>query len=565
MSAAGVAFAIGPTGFAPILQGMFAGMSHLPLADQNVSMSTIINSPGASTYTLSHVNLTGGEATNVTITALQVQAVPGSNMLAVSLTVACDIHYDHWNESGTQSPPSHDGYATSYPYSWDAGGWGCHISAVAITFELTISVGQIDDFFSTENAWAVTISNAQQVGSSSVSGVAPPSGSVLSTDSWIPFIQSAVNSGLTSVIAKQNFSQGFQDAANSRLATFPDSGVLTPEIRFCFPPVDVAWPATGGMQASVSGRLLYNGIKYDEVPATDLGLPDTPANTVLAAKLGLYEIDAMLWAAAQASGFQKTYNAQTTNDKTSINTAAYQSSVPGLYAFAPDTDITISAVAAGYTVGGTTSAPTLQVVISYIVREGDLLLVRAIFHTAEWPYEYHQAYDLLKPEFGVSYNSAADFDAMLKQQLTSELYNDCGPLITQLANRSCLTCQTGIQVTLATSKTPLVLEALIPLVIQLNNFGVTTTSDGHQAISFNYELVSNDITSIQADPGLTPGPLDAWYTNLFARCVPDYLASLKPPGLTSAAISIPNITGLTLTNVQVSVASDSLLVTADIG
>jgi hypothetical protein len=544
-------------------------MKSAPLSDMEVDkLDTHISAVGGGPdYDLEKVKLSGGALSDLVATLKTFAPVDGNaGTFRLRVGMAGKVNFDHWYESGTETGSG--AAMIKNPFDVDAGAWHFKLDDLELEFDLKIDKAKVEDldlYLPPQNYWKVSILNATQQ-DFKVSGVKAPKDSVLTTNKWIKCIQKKINQELRKQIEEEQFSQMFVKAANTRLETFQDFGMLTTNIEFCFPPMELDWPASGGLQTAISGRVAYvvNKTpvdKFSEAGVPDITVLDVPQDTDFSLLITPYEIDGLLWGCRKSGDFNKSYDGKSTNDPSSFNTDSYRDSLPELYSFAPSEEFAITAKAASYDPNSTaqpaSTAPTVGIEKTYVVTESILSMFA--------PADVQQA---LAPIINLFFESIGQLDNALKQYLTPPQYQLWAYDIEHTTAIPALVCRAGTHVSITMmhqGQQTSVFDGLLQLTILGANFTISV-KEGKQILAFDFEVASHKLINVTTASGLTikPENLSNWYRDILSRCVQDYVATFKPPGHDTAAIAIPNLDGFQLSKSSISIADSGMLVTGNL-
>jgi hypothetical protein len=556
----GVTFTIGADAFSPIVQLIVDAVCNtsIPIDDRTLAGNGLSDPSGV--LILNSVALTSGRISNISVSHLDVsQPSAGQNTLAVSLTLSGTASYDNWTESGWKVVDA-GGHTINVPFTNGYGAFSFTIVDLVLTFQLVVDIDPSDDPFSTVGSWRPQVQNCIQ-NTFDISNLAYPSGSIVGMSTQGSQCGSdTTDSEIRSEITSSNFSNSIVSCANDRMQTFPNSGLLTKDITFCFGDVGINWPAQGGMQAAITGRIVYKIDKYTETPPSGLDYPPIPSSSYSAFRVAPYEIDAILWAIDRSGALNKSYDAQSTGDEQTYFTNSYKDILPELYKYAPDCQFKMTINTGAYDPDNPAiTAPTTAIETVYML---DGIYPNDIPSNVQ-----AQLQSLVNNVF----LSSDDFVSALKTALTPDAFKSYSTELSKLAQRGAILCYAGVSIaltaTIAGSAQTLVSVTvkLILVVDDLQAVAVTNPQSGMASnqLNFVFVLVQYALGSVStAWSGGFTTPFFDWWTNLLGLHIEDFVKGLQVPGGEGVcAVPLPCFPGVILESAKIDLQDGTMTVT----
>lgn len=199
------------------------------------------------------------------------------------------------------------------------------------------------------------------------------------------------------------------DAVNNLLKTIPNSGHLTANIIYQFPPTSLAFGKDGSIQAGISGAVFYNGETYS---GTSVSVPLPPVTEHdVHVYVNNYEFDALLWAFYENGTLALTVTPDMLPGVLNTGYMPIKDALPKLYNFAPDADISLLISA--------TQPPTVSNGNIYVLTE-------AAADKLNLPVNVRSAITRI---INTYYVDKTTIDSALQTELTPEDYLDYGSKI----------------------------------------------------------------------------------------------------------------------------------------
>ncbi len=500
---------------------------------------------------LTNVDLTGGQLTGLTfaITTVAPTVAGGTDgTFTVSGTVAGHVNFTSWAET----------YLISGMFDTttdDLGAFTFDITLLPLTLTVAFAMsGTGADPDDVSDALSVTITEGS-AGTPQLANVSVPDRSLAAGGSgflgWLAGGDRGVEAVTAALGATTAVPAGFVAALNTMFATIPDSGKVTSDLAFLFPPTELAFPATGGFQMGVSGRLeTAAGVRYPGPDPTPVALPAVPASGMSIA-VNDYLVSEAAWYASQAG----TLNLALPPDGAapgSWTTDAVRSVAPELWTLAPSAPISVSLL----------NAPTAPPVAAF---QTLWQVSAAVLTSVNAPASVVTA---LTPYAAQAYVSSTALLSMLNAELTAADFAPwSAPLVAAAASNALgldATYQVRVSVPVQGAAAA-VIGAALTLRHQVTTLALAPSSAGaKQALTFSVQRLTDELTDVTFAAGFTmpAAHVQALYSALIAPQLDTLTAALQSVG--AQGVALPSLTGFALSDACLQMGTDQILITGQL-
>ena len=515
-----------------VTQGLMTQSFSAP--DQhNMGGGKIIPMGSGQSMTLYGVSVSKGLVKDVAISAPPDVQQNADGSLTVVAQGSFSIAYGIWRERGffTYTNRWGDYHENPFDNTYE-NQFSFTISSITLTFSVKLT---------DSGQWSVSITNAKQ-SNISLGQLNIPSESVLKDPSSYHVVNSKIHDALVDAIKGENYAADLAKALNNALGTIPNSGSLTPSIVYQFYPSSApAYPAGGGIAVGISGQVLYKAQPYAGAQVF-ISVPTIDTARDVSMNISTYELNALLWACYMNGDLHITATPANTGKAAILNTKYYKTLVPGLYLFAPDSELDM--------VINATEAPLISVGPVYCITQN-------IYNTLKSTLD-EDAYAKLKGCVGWVYVTEDGFNKMLSNLLTPDEYSKYFSKLDTAAVSNGVIVATGFFVTVNVIKqgqSTLAFSFRVKRTDSLSRFQLATNpQSGKSTLNFLFsEASSNTTLEKRADEMIIDQKgLDIFWS-IFDGLVDICLAKIGNDG-----IAVPNIDGFYLSNPDpnVSIAAD---------
>jgi hypothetical protein len=542
--------------FADVVAEFAAQGQQIPMADIPGLVSG--GDYGDDGYHLQTVNVSGGSMTSpsFTVSAIAPATAGGTDgTFTVTANLTGHVTYAMWEESGEFSPPPSGGGGSvphSDPFDDTYSGFSFDVSALPMTLTVAFTMSTDgSDPFDTSNALVVTVTGAS-AGAPQIANLNIPDGSVMDVGSLFGLISSDGAAQVASALGSStNLVAAFIAGMNSMFAMIPDSGRITSGLAFLFPPTQLAFPAAGGFQMGVSGRLqTLTGARYPAPQTSVLPLPPVPASgmTILADE---YLLNEATWSAAQAGQLNLTLPPAPASE---WNTDALHSQLPALWNFAPSAPLSLMVTCDPANPPVAAFVPAWQASELVLGQVGAPVSVMAA----------------LAPYGNELFPSAAALTALLAAELQPLDNAQWATTIVNAAQTTGVTLAAEYSASLFAPKQPPSGGPLVPtdlvsfglsLPLWVSSFAFTANATaGLQTLTFVAQCQGGSMSAVSPAPGLTFSEQDGQtlYTALLQPVLDQITAAIQAVG--AGGLALPALPGFVLSSPQISIGTGQIAV-----
>lgn len=330
----GMTVALSPAGIAQLSQhASFVNVSGFKLADRTIPFTAFSKTLSRSfiLYTDISVSLTNGGLSNFNpVVASVSQQKAGVFVFHLNAgnfqadynwsenysytTVTLPDPNDPNSQGSTEGPYPGNGSFTYTP------GMGSLQSNVTSQFQ----------FDANKQEWDFIVTNIQTTPGTPSPNI--PADSVVQNEVTDLCFKSHVSDVTAQSFATINFGPVMEQSVGSCIASIPDSGQLTPDIKFTFALGDsgLAFPDDSGMAMGVTGVTTYKNQTYPINPPTGLPVPPVPDGYHVQMYVSDYLINGLYWAFALDGKLDVTVTPEDLIDPNILKVRTWTSSIRGL-------------------------------------------------------------------------------------------------------------------------------------------------------------------------------------------------------------------------------------------
>ncbi len=485
---------------------------------------------GDGDYHIDSLDITGGRMlnSNFTITSIAPAAAGATDgTFAVTANLTGHAVYDQWHEQGEFTPPATGG-AGSAPHDdpFDDTYSGFSFDITAMPMSLTVAIGTSSDSMDPDDTalvLKVTVTETSYQ-PASVANVNIPDGSAARVGDFFGVFSANAPAMMQQAMSDADMVGPFVDSINVMFQAIGDSGAITPDLHFLFPPMELDYPATGGFQMGVSGRFVTTeGDRYVATDPVALALPVVP-DSGMVFSFNEYLINEAAWGASKTGALNVSFPLAGMPPQ-EWNTDALKSTFPSLWDFSPSAPFGITVTNDPDTSPRFSFMPAWQATSAVLAGLG----VPASVSTA------------LTAVTGTIYAAAADLTNVLNAELLPADFAAWSDKIVAASAGNGLGSVTPYEVALVLSQHGVKTSAVtfdVTLTHWIDGLGFTAdAAQDKQAFTFSVDYQSSQVSNAAVAPGVTFDV--ALAESLFAEILAPQLDALTAQLQAVGALGVP--------------------------
>ncbi|MDP3209377.1 MAG: hypothetical protein Q8M65_09540 [Rhodoglobus sp.] len=530
-----------------VLLDVFASQNNLPMGNIN----GLVTAQPNDSYFINSVDVSGGVISSPTIQvgAAEPTSGPDDGTFTANVTLSGRTVYNDWHEYGTDTHvSSHGTFVDPYDDHFE----GQFSFDLTLPMSLKVTIGCSSDSTDPWDPQRVLTVQVQSLGVSAgqtptVTNVVVPSESALNVGAFFGAFTPNAPGEIATALQQVDMVTPCVAALNTMFALLPDSGKLTPDLTFLFPPTQIVFPSGGGFQMGVSGRLITAaGARYPGPAPQGLALPPLPS-LGMTVSFNEYLLNEIAWYESQAGTLSRTYPSPGAAPA-DWNTNALKADLPQLWDFAPAAPFQLMLTS------DPLNPPTFAFMPAW---QASKAVLQAICCPAD-------VQATLTDSASMIFASSDDLTAVLKSLLSPSNFAQWGAAIVAEAAGYGLAITTPYAVamtaTLHEQATKLVWFTLT-LTHWMDTIGLHTDSQaGKQAVTFTVNSTGYKITNVgsAADLAFSAADAQTLYDDQLKLQVQDLTMGLSDMG--TRGVSVPALPGFVLANPTLTVTASEVLV-----